>query len=404
MSSSPLVEMNGAAKRYRQFRRPAHRLMDLLGWTNPHQAPIQVNALEPINLTLEPGEALGVVGLNGAGKSTLLQLMAGTLEPSEGMVRRRGRVAALLELGSGFEPEFTGRENILFNAAALGLSQSEIEARIDEIIAFAGIGAQIDHPIKTYSSGMVVRLAFSVATSVVPDILIIDEALSVGDGAFARKSFDRVMSIKRSGAAVVFCSHTLFHIEVFCDRAIWLHQGRVQASGPTSSVLSSYQAFLDDLSRPQSDQALHRSLPAAPEGAVRLVSAQVTSLDGKPCDVLEAGHVSLEVFIEFAVQGAVPRPTAAIVISTEAGRILATSFSPGSGGITTAVSSASEGGRFHARLIDIPLNKGRYRLGVYLLCEHAQHVYEWVDPIADFEVQHSGLDQGFLRLQADWLD
>ena len=177
-----MIRLEGAGKTYRLYRRPADRLWQFV---LPRRKPWfqDFSALQGVSLELRRGEVLGIVGVNGAGKSTLLQLVAGTLSPSTGRVQTRGRVAALLELGSGFNPEFTGRENVMLNAAVLGLRREEIEARMDAIVAFADIGPHIDQPVKTYSSGMVVRLAFSVAINVEPDILVVDEALAVGDEA-----------------------------------------------------------------------------------------------------------------------------------------------------------------------------------------------------------------------------
>jgi len=201
--------------------------------------------LRDITFTLAPGEALGIVGQNGAGKSTLLQLIAGTLTPTTGTLRYHGRIAALLELGAGFHPEFTGRENARLAAALMGLTAEEIDARLPAIFAFADIGDALDRPVKTYSSGMFVRLAFAVATAVEPDILIIDEALAVGDGAFAKKSFARIQQLKDQGATVLFVSHALYQVERFCTRALWLDQGQIRQIGDTRVVLEHYQAWLD---------------------------------------------------------------------------------------------------------------------------------------------------------------
>ena len=193
-------------KHYRIYAQAIDRLKQFI-WGHRRQYFREFNALTNASFSLKKGEVLGVIGQNGAGKSTLLQLIAGTLTPSQGTLQVNGRVAALLELGAGFNPEFTGAQNIKMYGMLMGLSEQEVEERFDEIVAFSGIEAFIDQPVKTYSSGMFVRLAFSIATSVDPDILIIDEALSVGDGAFARKSFDRIMSLREKGVTIIFCSH-----------------------------------------------------------------------------------------------------------------------------------------------------------------------------------------------------
>jgi lipopolysaccharide transport system ATP-binding protein len=201
-------------------------------------------ALRDVSLQVPRGESLGIIGCNGAGKSTLLQLVCGTVTPTTGAVNVNGRVAALLELGAGFNADFSGRDNVLLNGPLLGLGRQQLVEKMDSIIEFSGIGRFIDQPVKTYSSGMFVRLAFSLAISVNPDILVIDEALSVGDGGFARKSFDRILAMKRSGTTIVFCSHALYQVEAFCDRVMWLDQGRIRALGAPQAVVREYTLFL----------------------------------------------------------------------------------------------------------------------------------------------------------------
>jgi len=201
-------------------------------------------ALKNISFEIGTGESVGIVGENGAGKSTLLKILAGTVTPSQGYVTTNGRVAALLELGTGFHPEFTGRQNIYLNAALLGLEQSEISAREPAIIDFAELGEFIDRPIKTYSSGMIMRLAFSIATSVDPEILIVDEALSVGDHYFQQKCIDRMTRFRTRGKTILFCSHSTYSVNLLCSRAIWLHRGGVRRDGPATEVTADYVNFL----------------------------------------------------------------------------------------------------------------------------------------------------------------
>lgn len=217
MSSDLVIRASSLGKSYRMYARPVDRLWQFL-WGQRKKLFNDFVALEGVNFDLLRGQVLGIVGVNGAGKSTLLQLIAGTISASEGRIETRGRVAALLELGSGFNPEFTGRENIYLNAAVLGLNRSEIDARLQSIIDFADIGSHIDQPVKTYSSGMHTRLAFSIATSVDADVLIVDEALSVGDGAFARKSFDRIMQIKEKGPRCFFAHMCCFTLRFFATK------------------------------------------------------------------------------------------------------------------------------------------------------------------------------------------
>jgi len=201
-------------------------------------------ALKDVSFEVKKGETVGIVGRNGSGKSTLLQLICGTLSPSSGSVTTHGRIAALLELGSGFNPEFTGRENVYMNASILGLSAEEIDARFEDIVAFADIGDFVNQPVKTYSSGMMVRLAFSVAINVTPEILVVDEALSVGDELFQRKCFARIEAIRASGATILFVSHSGMQIIEYCDRAILLDSGEQIFKGSPKETVSIYQKLL----------------------------------------------------------------------------------------------------------------------------------------------------------------
>src|SRR5690554_1512256 len=200
-------------------------------------------ALKDVSVELKAGETLGIVGRNGAGKSTLLQIICGTLQPSEGEVKVRGRVAALLELGAGFNDEFTGRENIYLNAAIYGLSRREVDARLDDIVAFAEIGEFIDRPVRTYSSGLFVRLAFAVIAHVDADVLVIDEALAVGDALFSQKCMRFLAEFKKSGS-IIFVSHDSGAVSQLCDKAIWLHEGRVMLEGGAKQVTEAYLEFL----------------------------------------------------------------------------------------------------------------------------------------------------------------
>ena len=408
MSFDLMISAQKLAKHYRLYKRPIDRLWQFLRpKAKPHFQDFV--ALQDVSFELHRGQVLGIVGVNGAGKSTLLQLIAGTLQASSGSVQTKGRVAALLELGSGFNPEFTGRENIYLNAAILGLSKQEIDERLSGMIEFADIGIHIDQPVKTYSSGMFIRLAFSIATSVEPDVLIIDEALSVGDGAFARKSFDRIMAIKERGATVLFCSHMLYHIEVFCDKALWLHQGHMKAFGEVSQVLSSYQAFLDNLAQPSSEtvpvgvqqEAPQDLAKAALQGHARIQSISV-SLDGTTGKELygTSGASNLQMQVQFASDPLLPSPTAALVISSESGRILATHIGATQG---LAMQRNDQGeGVASVQVNNIPFIKGRYRVGAYLMCEKGVHVYEWIDPAAHIQLHRDGHDQGFFVLEGQW--
>lgn len=251
MSSSVAIQVSNLCKRFEIYATPRNRLkqfvlpplQDLLGKPQG-QYFSEFWALKDVSFEIKKGETVGIIGRNGCGKSTLLQIICGTLTPTSGSVQTHGRVAALLELGSGFNPEFTGRENVYLNASVLGLANSEIDARFDAITAFADIGPFIDQPVKTYSSGMMVRLAFAVAINVDPEILIIDEALSVGDELFQRKCFSRIEAIRKAGATILFVSHSGGTIVDLCDRAILLDAGEKLAMGHPKQIVGRYQKLL----------------------------------------------------------------------------------------------------------------------------------------------------------------
>jgi ABC-type polysaccharide/polyol phosphate transport system ATPase subunit len=213
------------------------------------------SALSDVSLKIKKGDAVGIIGLNGSGKSTLLQIIAGTLQPSSGEIYSNGKIGALLELGSGFNPEFTGRENIYLNAKILGLSKNEVDKKYDQIISFSGIGDFVNQPVRTYSSGMVVRLAFSVIAHTDPDILIIDEALAVGDARFQSKCFSFLETFKEKGKTLLFVSHDINSIARLCSSAILLHNGKVEANGIPKNVINEYSKIISgDKTKPQESE------------------------------------------------------------------------------------------------------------------------------------------------------
>lgn len=236
------ISLENISKCFKRYAKPVDRLKEIL---LPQKNHAQIFwALRDINLNVTRGEALGIIGQNGSGKSTLLQIIAKTLTPTTGEVVVNGRVSALLELGSGFNPEFTGRQNVFFNGQILGLSQQEIATKLDEIIKFAEIGDFIEQPVKTYSSGMFVRLAFAVAVSVNPDILIVDEALAVGDIYFQQKCFERIQELKKLGTTLLFVSHDSTAVYKLCDRAILIESGKALLDGSPKQVIDLYEAKL----------------------------------------------------------------------------------------------------------------------------------------------------------------
>ncbi|MCW6037299.1 ABC transporter ATP-binding protein [Spirulina subsalsa FACHB-351] len=240
--SETIIALDNVSKCYRRYHRPIDRLKEILLPGKKHSQKFW--ALQDINLEVYQGETLGIIGQNGSGKSTLLQIIAKTLTPTTGTVHIQGRVAALLELGSGFNPDFTGRQNVFFNGQILGLTKKEIEAKFDTIAAFADIGDFLDQPIKTYSSGMAVRLAFAVAAHTDAQILIVDEALAVGDAKFQARCMKKIRQLQGDGVTLLFVSHDLSSVKFLCESAILLNQGRILEQGTPKFVANRYIALL----------------------------------------------------------------------------------------------------------------------------------------------------------------
>ena len=283
----PLITLSHVAKAYPTARSTIGRLHTVVNLLARKPLPHCFDALSNVNLEVHRGESLGLVGVNGAGKSTLLKIVAGVVQPTKGRVEIDGRISALLELGAGFHPEYTGRQNVFLATALMGLSDAETRERLDDILAFADIGEHIDQPIKQYSSGMVVRLGFAVSTVVRPDVLITDEVLAVGDESFQRKCVSWMEGFLGDGGTLLLCSHSMFHIQKLCQKAAWIHNGRVWAYGVAKDVTRDYLAWHDARSR-QRATADARPKPAAGDYAVR--SLRVNGASGDQA-VAETGLV-----------------------------------------------------------------------------------------------------------------
>jgi lipopolysaccharide transport system ATP-binding protein len=272
-NNNVVIDVRGVSKRYRIFERPQDRLKQML-FRGRRRYFQEASVLHDLTFQVHRGETVGIVGRNGAGKSTLLQMITGTIQPSDGEVLTRGRIAPLIELGSGFSPELTGRENIFFNGMVLGMTQAEVEAKFDQIAAFADIGPYIERPVKTYSSGMYARLAFAVAIHVDPDILIVDEILSVGDAAFQRKCMARFYDIRDSGCTILIVAHDEYLVRSICQKCLYLKQGRMVAYGGASEVVGLYMSDLVPPAELTSTPAPHSQVPepAAADSHAAIVS------------------------------------------------------------------------------------------------------------------------------------
>ena len=346
MSADPIISVENVSKAYRIWENPSARLTSALVESAGHLLPAESAArrwmharaaaayrdfwaLRDVSFQVRAGESVGIIGRNGSGKSTLLQIIAGTLQPTTGTTRVHGRVAALLELGSGFNPDFTGRENVYLNAAVLGLSRREVDARFDQIAAFADIGDFIEQPVKTYSSGMFVRLAFAVQTAVEPQVLIVDEALSVGDVFFQQRCYTRMRELLDKGVCIVLATHDLGAVQQFCASTLVFRQGRVAFRGPSAEATKVYFQIEQEeraatyaaspvapaagspgaaASPSASAMAWPAAVVHAPAADVRVIGngwARCTALavcdgQGQPCQLFKQGE-TMVVFYEFEV-------------------------------------------------------------------------------------------------------
>ncbi len=243
MFSDHAIEVSNLTKNFRIYEKPQDRLLQMLTMGKKTSFR-EFRALADVSFSVKRGETVGLIGKNGSGKSTLLQMVCGTLTPTSGTVKVNGRIAALLELGAGFNPEFSGRDNVFLNAAILGFPQESMEERLDQVIAFSELGDFLDQPVKTYSSGMYARLAFSVAINVDPEILIVDEALAVGDARFVAKCMKRIKSLQETGVTILFVSHDVGSVRTLCDRAIWLDKGAMVEDGDVFPVTGKYMEYM----------------------------------------------------------------------------------------------------------------------------------------------------------------
>jgi ABC-type polysaccharide/polyol phosphate transport system ATPase subunit len=387
------IEAQHLSKAYRIYANPQDRLREFLarGRRTYHH---EFWAVRDVSFRAAVGSTLGVIGDNGAGKSTLLQLAAGILRPSAGSVTTRGRLSTILELGAGFNPEFTGRENALMSGAIMGIAPREMERRFPAIAAFAEIGDFIDRPVKIYSSGMYVRLAFAVAISVDPDVLIIDEALSVGDQYFQKRCIDRIEAFRKVGKTILFCSHNLYQIRLICDEAIWLKDGQVAQAGDTSRVVAAYENYLRERevpkveSRPVIDE--RRAFP----WVIHVLLSRGDEPGGR--DQFMTGD---ELVITVGYE--VPTPPTVVHVGIIVYRNDGVQCF-GTGTHVAGVKPPMSGGSIRLRIPGLPLMAGDYAVTVYLLDEHGLHVYDQREREYKFQVMQNVKALGLCYLEHRW--
>jgi len=391
------IQARGLGKAYRRYRHPVHRLWEAMTRRPSHN---EVVALAGVDFEVPAGEGLGIIGENGAGKSTLLKLLCGVTQPSSGSFRVDGKVAAILELGAGFHPEFSGRENAVLNAALLGLSEAEVAAALPRILDFCELGSFVDEPVKTYSTGMAMRLAFSIATQVEPQVLIIDEALSVGDGYFQKKCMDRMRQFVDGGGTVLFCSHAMYYVSALCRRALWLRHGKVAAYGPVLEVIRAYEDYL--LAK-QTAAAEHEEPRAAAPSPARILDVRQIRRGPAGEIASEAAGYRYGDRFELEVEWRSDDPRLAFSIGVGVNRF--------DGVEVCAFGSNLDGvpvpggvGHHRVRLVvpELPLVKGTFTLFVYLLDEAGLHVYDQRIVERAFTVENDAYVFGLIRPPHRW--
>jgi lipopolysaccharide transport system ATP-binding protein len=396
----------------REYTTFKSEVVQFLKRTKAPASPVAVTAaLHDVSLTVPRGRTVGLVGRNGSGKSTLLKLVTGIYRPTSGTVEVNGRISALLELGAGFHPDFSGRENITVNGIILGMSRREIRARMEEIIAFSELGDFIDQPVRTYSSGMYARLAFSVATHVDPDLLIIDEILSVGDDHFSRKSMTKMGEFRRAGKTILLVTHDLGSLETHCDEAAWLDGGVLKSYGDPSFVVSEYRKAVaeseiqtDLASKPAAAMVLHQAGRQPRTGVpaevgrrwgtfdAEVVNLRIRSLGGENRTVF-AAEDSLEAIVDVAADPSLARLSLEISVVSPDGTLL--------------WRGAQRIGSTPATNVTLTLDRlgladGNYRLDVAVFAEDGRVCCDFHKGLHSFAVRNSGPSTGLLRPLHHW--
>jgi ABC-type polysaccharide/polyol phosphate transport system ATPase subunit len=410
--STPAVTVEGLSKRFRLYtdRRSSLKERVVRRQSSSYD---EFWALRDVSLQVPQGSTYGLIGHNGSGKSTLLKLMAGIHRPTSGSVTAAGRISALLELGAGFHPELSGRENILLNGSILGMSKRQIVDAMDAIVDFSGLEQFIDTPVKVYSSGMYVRLGFSIAVNLDPQILIIDEIVAVGDEEFQRRCFDHLYTLRRRGVTIVFVSHSLPLVQTLCDEVAWLDHGRLRTVGPAVSVVDDYlrevnSAERDRLDADEASAAESGSVQSEQEagtgrrGSGEAVVTRVQLLDDRERPVTAVDHgAPLVVRTHYRAAEPLDSPVFGLAVLHESGLALA--------GPNTRLSGVATGridgeGFVDFRLPSVPLVPGTYLLTAAITDASTTHVYDHRDRLLTFHVQPGPGYQptGYVTLAGQW--
>jgi ABC-type polysaccharide/polyol phosphate transport system ATPase subunit len=388
------ISVDGVSRRFRIHAREARTLKDLFVLRGRTQ-PTDVWALRDVSIPVDRGEAVGLIGRNGSGKTTLLRLVAGIIKPTAGRVEAEGRIGSLLELGAGFHPDFTGRENVFLNGAIQGLRRIDIRQRFDEIVAFAELEHAIDRPVRTYSSGMTLRLGFAIASFLDADILLLDEVFAVGDEAFQRKCFGRIFRFKQEGGTIVFVSHDASAVERLCERSVLLETGRVAFNGPTREAVTRYRRALAEDTDPAERGAGLREWGS---GEATIASAALVGQEGaERLQFLSGEAFALRIAV-VAADG-VPPPRLQLELRDDAGTLVA-----GDAVDLGRLGWAGENGERAIRfeIGELPLADGRFHLRLGLTDETGERLYHWLDDALAFVVYPGRGEQGVVRFEGSW--
>ena len=391
------VRARGVSRRFRIFHERNATLKEAL-MRRRRGRYTELWALRAVDLDVAPGEAVGIVGENGSGKSTLLKLLAGIIPAHEGTVEVGGRVASMLELGAGFHPDFTGRENVYMNAAIQGLSRRQVDERMEAIVAFSELEAFIDNPVRTYSSGMYTRLGFAVASHVDSDVLLLDEVLAVGDEAFQRKCLGRVFEHRRAGGTVVFVSHDAEAVERVCDRAVLLEHGELAAEGRPGDVLATYRrALVREKSPADAEPAPSEASDEWGTRTVAITAVRTVGPDGAADRFASGGPLLVE--IDFQARERVATPIFGVEIRAVDGTLC---YGTNTRRDTYPVESVEGRGTATFAIERLPLHEGRFLLTVAVTSADESEVYHWIDRRFELSVFARSGGVGLVRFDGRW--
>ncbi|WP_051267148.1 ABC transporter ATP-binding protein [Nakamurella lactea] len=397
MTGSPtVVRVQDVSKRFviRKEKSLKERLVNF-GRSNRHKEDFW--ALRNVNVEIGAGSTVGLIGANGSGKSTLLKLIGGILHPTSGTVEHRGRIAALLELGAGFHPDLTGRENVYLNASILGLTTKQTNKYFDAIVDFSGIEPFIDTQVKFYSSGMYVRLAFAVAVHVDPDVLLVDEVLSVGDEPFQRKCMDRIREFQSEGRTIIVVTHSMDQVADLCDRAIVLDHGNVEVDGDPIDALRHLRSDFEEMRREDISREQHDSLE--PQTAARVTAVRITDHLGRPLDAITTGG-DVDVHLDITADGTLDHPLIGVGIDNSLGQ---TVYATSTKMMQLAIPEISGSRSFTFRLPHLALNEGQYDITGTIYRTNGTEIHRYANG-APLSVETLGHSFGFIDVRATLLE